>query len=376
MKRIGIAMAGFGAIAKVHQLALSDIPFIYPGSLPPIDLMGVCASTPGRSIAAAKEGGFERVYENYDAILSDPEVDLVIIASPNFMHKDQIVKALHAGKHILCEKPLALNGSEIADIEAAALSSSSMLGMVFNYRFIPAIMKAHELIADGRIGDVYSFRGEYFHTGYQNPDRPYTWRMDFDRSGGGALADMGIHVIDLIRYLLGDFSRVKTDLSTYIKERPYPDGSGLMGDVTVDDAAWVQCELEGGAKGSLEISRFATGTLDDLNLNIYGSKGSLRFRLMEPNFLDFFETNQSDMGWNRIDTVQKYEGAKIPSPRSSVGWIRFHTENQYQFLKALVDGQEFSPSMNDGAAAQFILDGAYKSAASGVVETINLSTGG
>jgi len=362
MEKIVIAMAGFGAIGKVHQLALSDIPYIYPGSLPSIDLKGVCASSPERSIQAAEQGGFRTVYKDYDAILSDAEVDLIIIVSPNFMHKDQIIKAMKAGKHILCEKPLALDGSEIEEIRKAAPSSTSRVGMVFNYRFVPAIMKAKEMVDAGRIGHVYSFRGEYFHTGYQDPRRPYSWRMDFDRSGGGALADMGIHVIDLIRYLLGDFSKVRAEFSTFIEERPYPDGSGRMGKVTVDDAAWVQCELQGGGKGSIEISRFATGTLDDLNLSIYGSKGSLRFKLMDPNFLEFFEAEPGDMGWNRIDTVQKYPGAQIPSPRSSVGWIRFHTENQYQFLRALVQGREFVPSIEDGAAAQIILDGAYRSA--------------
>lgn len=365
MKRIVIAMAGFGAIGRIHQLAWSDIAYMYPGQLPDIYLKGICRSTAEGSRVTAQKAGFDRAYDDYDEIINDPEVDVVDIVTPNSLHKDQIIRALAAGKHVLCEKPLSLNALEAKDIEKAAEGSDKKAGMIFNYRFIPAIIKARELMYQGLIGEIYSFRGEYFHTGYQNPGRPYSWRMDFKKTGGGALADLGIHVIDLIRYLLGDFASVRAETKTFIKERPLNDGSNGMGQVTVDDAAWMSCELVSGGQGTIEVSRFATGTLDDLNITVYGSLGAFSFKLMDPNFLYFFEESKKDEGWKRLETLQYYPDAVIPAPRSVIGWTRFHTENQYRFLKSIVDGAEFVPSIHDGASAQYILDAAYKSADSG-----------
>ncbi|WP_171832103.1 Gfo/Idh/MocA family protein [Oceanispirochaeta sp. M1] len=365
MEKIVIAMAGFGGIGRIHQLAWSDISYIYPGQLPDIFIKGVCRSTVAGAEETASKAGFEKAYRDYDELLADPEVDIVDLVTPNSLHKSQIMKALKAGKHVLCEKPLALNAGEARELEQAAVESDRQIGMVFNYRFIPAIMKAKELMEQGRIGEIYSFRGEYFHTGYQNPSRPFSWRMDFEKSGGGALADLGSHVIDLLRFLLGDFSSVKADMKTYIKERPLADGSGKRESVTVDDAAWLQCELDSGAQGTIEVSRFATGTLDNLNITVYGSRGSFSFKLMDPNFLYYFDEDNKGMGWNRLETLQHYPDAKIPAPRSVIGWTRFHTENQYRFLKSIVEGKSFSPSLSDGAAVQYVMDAAYRSAAEG-----------
>lgn len=366
MEKIVIAMAGYGGIGRIHQLAWSDISFIYPGQLPEIYLKGICRSTPERSLATAAEAGFDKAYKDYDELIADPEVDVVDLVSPNSLHKEQILKALKAGKHVLCEKPLVMNAAEAKEVETAAAASDRTVGMLFNYRFIPALLKAKELMNAGRIGEIYSFRGEYFHTGYQNPSRPYSWRMDLKQSGGGALADLGSHVIDLVRYLLGDFSAVKADMKTYVKERPLTDGSGKRGIVTVDDAAWLHCSLSSGAQGTIEVSRFATGTLDDLNITVYGSKGAFSFKLMEPHFLNYFDEEHKGMGWCRLETLQHYPDAKIPAPRSVIGWTRFHTENQYRFLKSMVEGTLFHPSVNDGAAVQYVLEAAYKSAADGL----------
>ena len=370
MNKIGIAMAGFGSIGRIHNLSYRDIPLFYPGVLPELDMAGVLCSSPESSRKCAEAEGFRKGYARYEEILKDPEVDIVDIVTPNYLHKEQIIRALEAGKHVLCEKPLALNGDEAAVILTAAQRSDRQVGMIFNYRFIPAVRRAKELIAEGRVGDIYSFRGEYFHTGYQNPNRPHSWRMDRTLSGGGALADLGVHVIDILHYLLGDFSTVRADLSTFIKERPLPGDGGTRAEVTVDDAAWLQCSLCSGGKGSIEVSRFATGALDDLNITVYGSKGAFRFRLMDPNFLYWFEEANRESGWTRLETLQYYEGAKIPHPRSVIGWTRFHMENQYSFLKAMSEDRLFAPGAGDGVRAQFVLDAAYRSGGSGREEPV------
>lgn len=364
MKELVIGFAGYGGIGRLHRLAYSDIPHYYPDTLPRIVVKGACGSSRERGAEIAEEAGFPAVYGDYGEMLDDPEISVIDIVSPNFLHREQVLRALDAGKHVLCEKPLALNGEQSLEIGEKAARSPGKLGMIFNYRFIPALMKARQLIHEGRLGEVYSFRGEYFHTGYQNPEKPHSWRMDFSRSGGGALADLGVHVIDLLRYLLGDFSKVQARTKTYITSRPAAGGEGMQKPVTVDDAAWLSCTLCSGGEGTIEVSRFATGTLDDLNLSVFGSRGSFRFSLMDPNFLYWFDAGPAG-GWQRIDTVQSYEGAKIPGSRSVVGWTRFHAENQYRFLKSVVEDVPFQPSARDGAAAQLILDAAYESAASG-----------
>ena len=370
MNRINIAFSGFGSIGRIHLLGYRDIGEYYPGSLPEIRIKGLLASTPERGEKAAADAGIEKAYSSFDELVADPEIDVVDIVSPNYLHREQILKAVKAGKHVLCEKPLTLNGDDAVEVLDAAKGSGKTLGMIFNYRFIPAIIKAKELIDAGRLGEVYSFRGEYFHTGYQNPGRPFSWRMDFSRSGGGALADLGVHVIDLLAYLLGDFKKIKAETKTFISERPEAPGASTLVPVTVDDAAWLQCELLTGSTGTVEVSRFATGTLDELNLTVFGSRGSFRFNLMDPGYLYWFDEDQKSDGWKRLETVQHYPGAVIPTPRSVLGWQRFHCENQYRFLKSLVDGTEFKPGIKDGAKAQFVLDAAYRSAESGKAEMV------
>jgi predicted dehydrogenase len=157
---------------------------------------------------------------------------------------------------------------------------------------------------------------------------------------------------------------------TYIPERPLEKGSKQKGTVTVDDAAWMNVRMAGGAVGSIEVSRFATGTLDDLNITIYGERGSLRFSLMDANFLYWFDAgvrapDPGLLGWQRLETGQKYPGAKLPNPRSILGWTRFHTENLHRFIRSVREGSHFTPDELDGYEAQAVLEAVYRSAESG-----------
>ena len=273
----------------------------------------------------------------------------------------------HVAAHLIYEGYL----EEGLAIVKAVRGSRVSLGMIFNYRFVPALLKAKQMMDKGLLGRIYSFRGEYYHTGYQNPDRPLTWRMDFSKSGGGALVDMGVHVIDLARFLLGEFDSVQAMTRTYIGDRPLEKGSPQKGRVTVDDAAWMNVRMRNGAVGSIEVSRFATGTLDDLNITVYGEKGALRFSLMDANFLYWFDQLAAGtpepglLGWQRLETGQAYPGTSLPNPRSIVGWTRFHAENLHRFIRSVKDGTPFAPDERDGYEAQAVLEAAYQSAESG-----------
>jgi len=286
------------------------------------------------------------------------------------MHREAVEKAIAAGKHVYCEKPLA---GTIEDARAIAsvverYRGKAQFGMVFQYRFLPALIRAKQLIAEGKIGKTFSYRAEYLHSGYQDPHRPMSWRMKMEEGGSGALGDLGSHLIDLVRFLLGDFSSVQGNLETFIPQRPIAKGSLTMGNVTVDDAAWINARMKNGAFGSLELSRFATGTLDDLRIWIYGEYGALHFDLMDPSFLYFFDQKKpggdygGSKGWQRIETVSFYPNAQTPPPRAPIGWIRSHVENQYQFLKAITSNKQPSPGISDGLKTQLVLTAVQESA--------------
>ncbi|MHB0859459.1 MAG: Gfo/Idh/MocA family protein, partial [Anaerolineae bacterium] len=358
---IGIGMLGYGMIGRVHSMAYGQLRFMYPGQLSPVVLAGVCTSRRETAFAAAEEAGFRTWCVSVEELLDREDVTVVDVVTPNDLHREMVLAAIAAGKHVYCEKPLALNTEEARTMYAAAREANVRVGMTFNYRFVPAILRARQIMTEGLLGDVYAFRAEYLHSGYQDPARPLSWRMRRERSGGGALVDLGSHAIDLVRYLLGEFETVQCTTRTYVAERPVRAGAAEKGPVTVDDAAWVQARLANGATGSIEATRFATGTVDDLNLAIYGQRGSLRWSLMDPNWLYWYDARRpaepigGERGWTRIETVQRYPGSVAPPARTPLGWLRTHAENQYAFLRAVVTGETPQPDILDGLRSLLVM---------------------
>jgi predicted dehydrogenase len=371
MEKIGIGLLGYGGIGKIHTYCYRQLPLLYPGKLPEIVLEGVCTSSPETADRAAAAGGFRRGFSDLGELLQQDEVDVVDCCLPNFLHKEALIQSFEAGKHVYCEKPLALDIDEARQIAAAAAEHGVQLGMTFNFRFVPALMRAKQLIAEGRLGRIYSFRAEYLHTGYQDPNRPMSWRMRKELSGGGAVVDLGSHVIDLMRHLLGEFAAVRGTLRTFVDQRPVSKNSEEKEAVTVDDAGWLEVRMRDGGIGTIEVSRFATGALDDLNLEIYGEKAAVAFRLMDANWLYWYDAARpggsmgGERGWSRLETVQHYPGAALPPPRSIVGWTRTHAENQVAFLEAVSGGEQTYPGVLDGLRCQLIMDAVYRSAETG-----------
>lgn len=371
MDTIGIGLIGYGMIGRVHTLAYRELPLFYPKQLPPLRLAAICTSRPESARAAAEEAGFEAWETEVAALVGRNEVNVVDCSSPNYLHYPQVLEAAAAGKHVYCEKPLALNVAEARQLVQAARQAGVQVGMTFNYRFVPAVQRARQLIEAGMLGRIYTFRTDYLHTGYQDPNRPMGWKMRRAQAGGGALVDLGSHLVDLIHFLLGDFEAVRAATRTFITERPAGRGSTEKEAVSVDDAAWVQARLRNGATGTLEVSRFATGMVDDLRFEIHGERGALKFNLMDPNWLYWYDaarTNEplgGERGWTRLETIQHYPGAAVPPARSTLGWVRTHTENQYAFLKAIVEGRRPQPDIQDGLRVQLVLDAAYTSVETG-----------
>ncbi|MGM0673757.1 MAG: Gfo/Idh/MocA family protein [Spirochaetota bacterium] len=377
---IRVGMAGYGAIGRVHSLNYRQLPIIYGAQLPTPVLQRVATSRDTTAAAAREEAGFLYSGTDLEQSAAAADVDMVDVTVPNHLHLQVVEAALGAGKAVYCEKPLAASAEQARKIARAASASRSPFGMVFQYRFVPAMLRAKELMDEGRLGRVFTFRGEYLHSGYQNPNRPLTWRTRKEEGGSGALGDLGSHVIDLVRYLLGEFGAVQGQLETFVSERPVAKGATETGVVTVDDVAWFRARMNNGAVGTVEASRVATGTLDTLRLWIHGEKGALHFDLMDPSFLYLFEEQRSggdyggDRGWQRLETVTHYPGAATPPPRAPFGWARAHAENQYRFIKAVRAGNEPSPGIVDGLRAQLVMDAVERSAeAEGAWTTVELS---
>ena len=368
MEKLGIGMVGYGMIGRVHALAYRDLGLYYPGALPSLELTAVCTTRAATAERASQEAGIPFWTTQIEELVNQKNVDVIDCCAPNFMHHAVAMAAIRAGKPVIVEKPLALNAEQAEEIAEEASKAGVPVGMIFNYRFIPALMRARQLIEEGFLGEVFDFHIEYLHTGYQNPARPMGWKLRRAQSGGGALVDLGSHLIDLIRYLLGDFSQVLATTRTYISQRPSRSDSQEMETVDVDDAGWMQVRLTNGAEGVLMATRFATGAVDDLNLLIHGQHGAIRFQLMEPNWLWIYDQRAAGeplggkRGWVRVETVQNYPGAAVPPARSSIGWTRPMAQNLYKFLSAVSRGEEPVPSFADGLAVQHVLEAAYASA--------------
>ncbi len=368
-KELGVGIVGWGFIGKVHTYAYLNLPLFYQPSPAKVKLVGVCTAHEATAKQAKKIAGFQFATTSYQDLLEREDIDIINCCTPNYLHRDILVSALKAGKHVYCDKPLAINLHQAKEILNVAEKSSSVHQMTFEYRFIPAIMRAKKLIDEGFLGKVFSFRGCYLHSGYIDPSRPMSWRLDKKKAGGGALFDLGSHVLDLIRHLLGEYRAVFAKSYTFIKERPLPEDLTEKAKVEVDDISFLQIEMENGAAGSVEVSRLATGTNDELRIEIHGSKGAIYFNLMDPNWLWVYDTKDPEKpigglrGFKKIETVQRYpEPAFLPGPKFSIGWMRYHIASQFDFVTRIVEDKKGNPGFYDGYKVQEVMEAAQISA--------------
>ena len=371
---IGVGIIGYGFIGKVHAYAYRTIPFHYEPA--PIDARLVAVATSRRETAEAarRHGGFETCTDDWRALIAMPEVRIVHICSPTGSHADQLVAALEAGKHVYCEKPIVAT-AEDADRVRRALDGWSGIGqMTFHNRFFAAIQKARQLVEEGFLGTPLGFRGVYLHAGNVDLGGPMKWRYR-KSAGGGVLRDLGAHLLDMVDFLAGPI--VAIGATQRILHATRPDGTGGRETVDGEDQVVMTARLAGGAIGTMEVSKIATGAEDDLRLEIDGSRGSLRFDLMEPDFLETYSLADADgpfggeRGWKRIAVLQRYPApASFPSPRSTSGWLRGHIHCLYNFLSAVAEGRPAEPSLERGLAVQRLIDAAEKAGATGTWQAV------
>ncbi len=360
-------MIGYGGIGRVHAMAYRDIPFTYgiPANL--INIVGVATSSQQTAKKAADEIGCSVFTSDYRELLQRSDIDLIDCCTPNHLHEDIILAAAKAGKHIYCEKPLAMNVEQAKRMVEAVQNAGVKTQLTFNFRFFPAIYRAKRLIDSGFLGRVFSFRGRYFRSSYIDPTKPLSWRLSKEISGGGALHDLGSHILDLIYYLLGPFESVQGTLETLIKERPVKAGASEKGLVDVDDFALINAKLQDGTIGNIEVSRMGTGVSNECLFEIYGEKGAIRFNAEDPSYLEIYDTRDASSphggmrGFKKIETVGRYDGQKAPDVTMPTGFVRTHTECQYQFLKAIWEDRDGSPSIQDGLHIQEVMEAVIQS---------------
>jgi predicted dehydrogenase len=380
---IGVALIGTKFMGRAHSHAYSTVASIFP-DCPRPRLRVICGRDRAVAESMAERFGWESVETNWERVLERKDVDMVDISTPGYLHKSMAVAAAQAGKHVLCEKPLGNTGAEAREMLDAVTRAKVVNGIVFNYRRVPAIMLAKQLIESGRLGRIFHFRARYLQDWLVDPQSPRGWRLDKTLAGSGALGDLGAHSVDLCRYLVGEVGEVTAMMPTFIKERPLPsaDAGSAWGSVsgtelapvTVDDAALFLGKVEGGVAASFEVTRFAAGRRNHNAIEVNGSKGSVAFNMERMNELEYY--NREDppevRGFRTILATEPGYHAYVANwwpPGHIIGYEHTFTHTIYEFLKGVERGESPQPNFFDGWRNNLILDAVERSAASGKWET-------
>jgi len=367
MDEIRVGIIGFGFMGKTHTYGYKTIPLYYNNLPFKIRLIGVCDAIPEVAEKAKESLDFEFATSNPEDIFAREDINVVNVCTPNIYHKDVVLKALKAGKNVYCDKPLAASYEETREINDVIGRYDVITQMALQYRFFPATMRAKELIEEGRIGRIMSFRACYLHSGSVDPNKPIGWKQDKKFGGGGVLFDLGSHIIDVMYYLLGEYSSVLAKTEIIYPQRP--DKNGNMVDIEADDIAFMIVKMKNGGTGTIEASKIATGVNDELRFEIHGDKGAIRFNLMEPNWLEYYDNTLPEAhyggykGYTKIECVQRFKkpGGDFPSSKFSIGWIRSHVHSLYSFLSCVYEKRQASPSFKEGAYIQYVMEKAYES---------------
>jgi len=368
---LGVGLVGYAFMGAAHSQAWRTAPHVFDLPLRPV-MAVLCGRDGAAAAAAAARYGWAAAETDWRALLDRDDVQLIDVCTPGNSHAEISIAALDAGKHVLCEKPLANTVAEAEAMVAAAGRArlSGIRAMTgFNYRRVPALALARQLVAAGRIGVIRHVRASYQQDWLVDPEFPLTWRLQAGQAGSGALGDLGAHLVDLAQYLTGELiTGVSAVTETFVTERPLASGAGT-GPVTVDDAALFTARLGPGTVASFEATRFATGRKNALRIELNGELGSLAFDLERLNELEFAQraVQENEGGFRRILVTEPdhpYLAAWWP-PGHVLGWEHTFTHQVRDLVTAIAEGRDPAPSFADGLAVQRVLAAVADSAAHG-----------
>ena len=369
MKTYKVGMVGFGFIGKVHAYGHMNIPLFYDQTEFKSKITHVCTSRAATAEKGAAQVGADYAVTDYREITENPDIDIVDICTPNNLHLEAILSAIKNNKHIYCDKPLTATLDEALQIEAALKDYKGIAQMTLQNRFFPITLRAKQLIEEGLLGDILEFRGSYLHSGSSDPNAPLKWKLS-GAAGGGVVADLGSHILDLMHYLLGDFAELSAMTHIAYKDRPSAEDPARRVTVDAEDNMLVTMRLKNGAVGNINASKIATGTEDEVSFEIYGSKGAIKMVPMDLHRLYYYDCSQSAKplggmrGWTAIDCGQRYDKpAGFPTPKASIGWIRSHMHCLYTFLESVHTNKQLGPSLEQGIYIQKLMEKVKESAA-------------
>lgn len=365
-KDINVAIVGARFMGRAHSNAYMDVARFFDLPLNPV-MRAACGRDAANLQSFAARFGWQTTETSWERLVAREDIQLVDICTSNATHMAIAVGAAKAGKHVICEKPMARSAEEARRMLDAVQDAGVRHMIAFNYRRVPAIALARQMIEQGKIGRIYHVNAVYYQDWLADPAAKASWRTDVQEAGSGAHGDLNAHIVDLARYLAGDIAAVSGAQETFIKERSRSDGT--TGDVTVDDATLFLARFQNGAAGSFFASRMCTGRKNYLRLEIFGSKGSLGFNLERLNELEYYNCDDPapEQGFRTIivtDSSQPYIKAWWPAGHI-IGWEHTFIHEIADFLTAIASGEPIHADFYDGLRCQQVLDAAVLSAREG-----------
>jgi predicted dehydrogenase len=372
---IGIGMIGHAFMGKAHSNGWIQMPYIFwpPAAIP--KLIKICGIPESEVAEAARRFGYMEYTTNWKDIINDDRIKIVDNGTPNNLHAEPCIEAAKAGKHVICEKPLGRNAAEAKEMRDALKKYKVKNICDFNYRMVPAIVLAKNLIKDGKLGKIYHFRARYLQEWIMDPGFPMVWRLKKAFAGSGALGDLGAHIIDLGRFLCGEFKSVMAVTRTFINER-YDEGSKKKEKVDVDDAFASVVEFENNAIGTIEASRFAAGRKNSSIIEINGEKGSIWWDLENMNNLHVYWADEKPVdtrGFHLVSVTESYHPYydKWWPHGHIIGWENTFVHTALNMVNAIIENKPLEPyvgTFEDGYRNAVICDAILKSAETGKKE--------
>jgi predicted dehydrogenase len=363
--RTRVGLIGYG-IGKLYADALRKVT-LYDDSLPPVELVAVATASAASGKRAVEQSGFERFTTDYRDLLAGDDINTLVIASPNYLHREMLLAALATDKAIYTDKPLANNLAEAREIVAAARARGRDAQISFTLRYLPAIQHMRRFLLEGRLGEIYTFRLAYYRASYRSPEKPLRWKAEMAKSGGGVLSDLVPHLADLLIWLIGVPERITAQTRIFIPERPPAPGSRERVRVETDDHVIIQAALPGGQIGTIESGRLIAGAVSNLSVELYGSAGSLRWNIMEPRTLFFADARlaDSEQGWQPLAAVPDNMGGQLSRADAPEDAINSNIAAFADFLSRTHVGQPYDPGLQQGLRVQEIIEMAAEAARAG-----------
>lgn len=360
-KRIGVGVIGFGWMGQAHSRSYLRIPTLFPERTYDPHLVVCADSIEARRDDAVASFGFAAAAADWRGVVDHPDVDVVVVTAPTMLHEELCVAALAAGKHLFCEKPVGGTPEATVRIATAARRAGVVTGVGYNYRWVPLVLHARDLIAAGRLGDITNYRGRFFSMYGADPLGLLSWRFLQEEGGYGVSSDILSHAVDLAHFLVGPISTVVGTRETFIRQRPLARAGGgshyargqpgdPLGDVTNEDYAGALAVFANGARGTFECSRSMFGPECQMAFEIYGTKGSIAWNLEQLNELQVFLADDDGVwprGYTTVYSGERYpfHGHFVPGDANNIGFEDVVTIEDYAFLTSVAAGEQHEPSL-------------------------------